>query len=752
MIFTSCIEQLWATVKVKTVNREVQLQALVDGKKIIITEASIRSYLQLNDKEGMDCLPNGTIFEELTRMGFVQVFLDKQLEGMSSHKRIYVTPSHTKKIFGNMKRVGKGFLGRETPLFPTMKQRSRRPKRKDTEVPQPSGPTTNVVDEAVYEERDDSLERTATTATGLDAEQDRGNIDKTQYKATPNELSSLGTSSCGNTLRSGEDRLKLQELMELCTNLQNRVIDLEKTKTTQAREITSLKLRVKKLEKKGGSRTHKLKRLYKGRYGNEDMFRVNDLEGDEVIVEIEVDHEVVVKTEVASKDVNLIEQGVPDSKKDDAAQVNTIVITVSTASAIPVSATSITDVEITLAQALTELKSVKPTTATSTRFRAKGLVIQEQEQAPTPIVCSQQPSRAKIQDKGKAKMIEPEPVRKLSKKDQLKRDEEVAQRLQAEFDAQEKIEREKAEANIALKETWDDIQEEIEADQLLAERLQAREQEELTIEERAILFQQLLEKKRKHFAAKRAEDKRNRPPTKAQQRSIMCSYLKNMEGWKPKDLKSKSFANIQELFDKAMKMVNTFVDYRTELVEGSSKKVDAEIAQESSSKRAEDELEQESIKKQKVGEDKETAELKSLMEVIPDEEEVAVNVIPLATKPPSIVDWKIYKEGKKSYYQIIMADGSSKMYLMFSHMLKSFDRKDLETLYKLVKAKYRLTRPVEDLDLVLYGDLKTMFDPHVEDQLSMKKLEILKKNIKFRGGLLNDLGVTTAKVCVTAAK
>ncbi|GKB79481.1 hypothetical protein Tco_0946376, partial [Tanacetum coccineum] len=166
----------------------------------------------------------------------------------------------------------------------------------------------------------------------------------------------------------------------------------------------------------------------------------------------------------------------------------------------------------------------------------------------------------------------------------------------------------------------------------------------------------------------------------------MCTYLKNMEGWKPKDLKSKSFANIQELFDKAMK------------------------------RRTGDELEQESIKKQKVDEDKETSELKSLMEVIPDEEEVAVDAIPLATKPSTIFDWKIHNEGKKSYYQIIRADGSSKMYLVFSHMLKSFNREDLETLYKLVKAKYGSTRPVEDLDLVLYGDLKTMFDPHIEDQ------------------------------------
>ncbi|GJW38389.1 putative reverse transcriptase domain-containing protein [Tanacetum coccineum] len=115
----------------------------------------------------------------------------------------------------------------------------------------------------------------------------------------------------------------------------------------------------------------------------------------------------------------------------------------------------------------------------------------------------------------------------------------------------------------------------------------AREQEELTIEEGAILFQQLLEKRRKHSAAKRAKEKRNKPPIKAQQRSIMCTYLKNIEGWKPKDLKSKSFVNIQELFDKAMKRVNTFVDMDTELVKESLKKVDAEIAQESSSREQE---------------------------------------------------------------------------------------------------------------------------------------------------------------------
>ncbi|GKE56287.1 hypothetical protein Tco_1495472 [Tanacetum coccineum] len=124
-----------------------------------------------------------------------------------------------------------------------------------------------------------------------------------------------------------------------------------------------------------------------------------------------------------------------------------------------------------------------------------------------------------------------------------------------------------------------------------------------------------------------------------------------------------------------------------------------------------------SIKKQKVDEDKETAKLQRLIKVVPNKEEVAIDAIPLATKPPSIVDWKIHKEGKKIYYQIIRADGSSKMYLVFSHMLKSFDREDLETLWKLVNAKHGSTRPEEGYERVLWGDIKIMFDPYVEDQV-----------------------------------
>ncbi|GJV22527.1 hypothetical protein Tco_1371547 [Tanacetum coccineum] len=387
-IYTLCIQQFWATVKAKTINGEVQLQALVDGKKIIITELIMRRDLQLEDAEGVDYLPNVTIFEELTRMG---------------------------------------------------KQKHRKPKRKDTKIPQSSGPTNNVAYETVNKEMDDSLVRAATTASSLEAEQDS-------------------------------------------------VLALETTKTTQSMEITGLKRRVKKLERRNKSRTHGLKRLYKGRrihdidadeditlvndQDDADMFDVNTLTGDEMLAE----PEVAVKDVILSVD------------------------------------------EVTLAQALAALKSAKPkvkgdvikepmvpvsaantkvSTATTTTITIptprKGIVIQGADTTTT--ISSQQPSHANVQDKGKGKMVEEEPVKSMKKKDLIRLDKEIASKLQAEFDEEERLAIEKEEANVALTEEWNDIQAKIEADQLLAERLQAREQEELTIEERAILFQQLLEKK-----------------------------------------------------------------------------------------------------------------------------------------------------------------------------------------------------------------------------------------------------------------
>ncbi|GJT19952.1 phospholipase-like protein [Tanacetum coccineum] len=127
-------------------------------------------------------------------------------------------------------------------------------------------------------------------------------------------------------------------------------------------------------------------------------------------------------------------------------------------------------------------------------------------------------------------------------------------------------------------------------------------------------------------------------------------------------------------------------------------------------------MEQEVTKKQKVDDvqettevddDQETTKIKELMKIVSDEEEVVIDAIPLATKPPTIVDWKIHKEGKKNYYQIIRADGSSKMYLVFSHMLKSFDREDLK-LFNAAEGVNAANEEVSTAELV--GDSRFQQD------------------------------------------
>ncbi|GJZ14950.1 hypothetical protein Tco_0550627 [Tanacetum coccineum] len=129
-----------------------------------------------------------------------------------------------------------------------------------------------------------------------------------------------------------------------------------------------------------------------------------------------------------------------------------------------------------------------------------------------------------------------------------------------------------------------------------------------------------MDKRKKHFAKLRAEEIRRKPPTKVQKRNQMCTYLKNMANYK----------------------------HNIEVVEGSKSQA------EGNKKRTREELESDKSKKQKIDENVEAevddeAEMKKLMEIVPDEE-IAVNAIPLATKSPIIIDWKIIKEGKMGYF------------------------------------------------------------------------------------------------------
>ncbi|GJV88267.1 hypothetical protein Tco_1532205 [Tanacetum coccineum] len=462
-IYTSCIKQFWATAKVHTINEEVYIQALVDGKKVIITETSVRRALHLKDAKGTDCLPTATIFAELERMGakttawnefsstmasaiiclatnqifnfskyifnnmvknleggvkflmylrFVQVFMDKQVEDMSKHKEIYVTPSHPKKIFANMKREGKGFSGRITPLFQTMmvqapEEVGEGKQRKD------SGPTEPITDKATNAE----------------------------HVSTPSYDPS----------QSGEDRMQLNESMDLCTKLSDRVLALENTNTSQAIAIDTLKERVKKLEKKRRSRTYKPRRLYKvglsRRIESSDDASWGAQEDaskqERKIADLDADTEVTLIDETQGRNDEdlMFDTGVLNG--DEVFQEPIVNTDITIKSSIPVSAAD-------------PIKSAKPkavTTAATTvtpassRPKAKGIVFHDQEeQAPasTLIVSPSQLPQAK--DKGKAKMIKPK--NPLKKKDQIAINEEVDRNLKAQLQAEleeERLSRQKEE-------------------------------------------------------------------------------------------------------------------------------------------------------------------------------------------------------------------------------------------------------------------------------------------------------------------
>ncbi|GJS22927.1 hypothetical protein Tco_0451559 [Tanacetum coccineum] len=274
-------------------------------------------------------------------------------------------------------------------------------------VPQPSDPIENVEDEAVYKELGDILVRATTIASSLEVEQDSETIGDTIAQTRFKSVSKHSNDSLlerGNTLQSDQDRLKIDELMALCTTLQNWVLDLEKTKTTQHNEIASLKRRVKKLEKKNRSRTHRLKRLYKfGLTAKVEFFDNEESLGEDAskqgrIDAIDADEEI---TQVSVHDVNV-------SAGEE------------------MFATTVDD--ITLDQVLEEMKSIKP--------KKKGIVIQE------------------LADLMKKKGH----VREKSKKEE--------------------------EANIALIETWDDIQAKIDADHQLAERMHAQERSQDGIDDK----------------------------------------------------------------------------------------------------------------------------------------------------------------------------------------------------------------------------------------------------------------------------
>nr|GEV63226.1 putative ribonuclease H-like domain-containing protein [Tanacetum cinerariifolium] len=336
-IYVSCIKQFWNTVVVKQTDDVTRLQALVDKKKVVITEAAIRDILHLDDAKGVDCLPNEEIFTELARMGyekpstkltfykaffssylvrnvdsiskfymyprFIQLPIRNQLGDLSIHTTKYTSPALTQKVFANMRRVGKGSSGVETPLFEGMLVAREIEEEGDAE-------------EQVYEVADD------VAAQGADTD----------------------------------------EALDTCVTLTRRVKHLVYDKVAQALEITKLKRRVKKLEK--GSRV-------KGRM-------IDDLDKDDVVALMD------------NKEEEKKEEEVKDDQKDEPAKVHEVVDVVTTAKLITevvIAASEIvTAASTTISAADPQVPAAATTIVTPSKDKGKGIMEEESK----PLMKKQQ--------------------------------------------------------------------------------------------------------------------------------------------------------------------------------------------------------------------------------------------------------------------------------------------------------------------------------------------------------------------------
>ncbi|GJU81974.1 hypothetical protein Tco_1284339 [Tanacetum coccineum] len=224
-----------------------------------------------------------------------------------------------------------------------------------------------------------------------------------------------------------------------------------------------------------------------------------------------------------------------------------------------------------------------------------------------------------------------------------------------------------------------------------------------------------------------------KPKSIAQARRNMVKYLKNQGNFKMTDFKGMSYNEVRPVFEKIWDFNQKFVPLDTEnaskkqkspVKEKSPEKImkekaatqekKEEVPKEPTAKRKKSIPRKTTRKRQKL-EDVEEDELKGFLDVVP-REETPIEIESLSTKFP-IVDWKtVVLTETFMYYQVFRGDGSSKKYKILSEMLLDFDRMDVEQLFRLVKERYSSSAP-EGFDLMLWGDLHTLFEPDEDDEI-----------------------------------
>ncbi|GJU48799.1 hypothetical protein Tco_1218354 [Tanacetum coccineum] len=320
----------------------------------------------------------------------------------------------------------------------------------------------------------------------------------------------------------------------------------------------------------------------------------------------------------------------------------------------------------------------------------------------------------------------------------LAKDEEVARKVQEEWEAEEEKKRlaEEEATKVALTNEYDFIQARINADKILAEELQKEEREKFTIEQRAKFLHDTIAAQRKFLAQQRSEAIRNKPPTRNQLRNQMMTYLKHVGGKKHSDLKTKTFEEIQVLYERLKRQDQNFVaigsakDERQikELNKDPKKKrVIKETPREEDTAKvpAEQEVTEQGTKKRKSGHVKMIARKRPRPQPdddSDDEHRKCLRIITFdSTIDSEIMETKSFiarlhkvSSPDGNYLVVYRVNGHFRAFNYLMEVLHIFDRHDLFHLYDLVMKQYSEITP-EDIELILWGDLKIMMESSTEE-------------------------------------
>nr|GEY93869.1 uncharacterized mitochondrial protein AtMg00810-like [Tanacetum cinerariifolium] len=473
-----------------------RLQALVDKKRIVITEEVVCEILQLNDFEGVICLPNDEIFAGVTRMGyekpstklifnkaflstqwkffiytilhslsqrfnfskyifeslirnvdssskfymyprFIQLIIQSNIADFSKHTNRYISLVLTQKVFANIRRVGKGFLGVETPLFETMLAVRAVDAEEEVQVPaQDDVVQEHVTEEIAAEVVPPTLTSPSPSSPVLPSSPPH------QSPSPPQQQAAEGSSHV------------FQQVLDTCSAFVLRVEGLENANAAQQLEIVQLKARVKKLERLNKVKSSMLKRLKKVGTSQrvksldnvENVFNqgrisvdIDQDEGIELVVNQEKDAEIEGRQgdkQGEIYNIDLDHSSKVLSMQEDDTEVQEAVEVVTTAKLITevvtAAATQVVAASAPILAAKSKTLKIAVAPVVSTR-RRKGVVIRDPKEELHADTPAKTPT---VKDKGKRILIEdPKPIKK---KDQVEMDAEYAKKLQEELDKENK--------------------------------------------------------------------------------------------------------------------------------------------------------------------------------------------------------------------------------------------------------------------------------------------------------------------------